>query len=203
MAEVVRFRGMDILQIQVAPDHIHSIPVEAIGSWAELLGLETVEEVITAMDHVRINGEPEPDWETGVNTWTEAYLALGEELDAEDAAILPETYSNGRPFVPAAEAEVMARAGIRGAENAKIHPRDRARIARERRVEVAARTREKLLGKGLDVPANQRAAGGPVIRPPQARKAFVDEATAALKGKGFDMSESRRKFKNGLRHIPR
>jgi hypothetical protein len=203
MAELVKYHGQEVLQIQIAPDHFHMIPMDAIASWGELLRLDTVEEVLTAMDQVRINGEPETDWETGENSWTEAYVALIEEVDAEDAAVDPETYKHGDPFVSGEEAELLQRAGVRRADTGqdKINPRDRVRMAKERREAVAASTREKLLGKGLDVPANARAAGGPKIRPPKEREAFVKDAAAALKG--FDLAESRRKFKNGLRVTPR
>jgi hypothetical protein len=204
MAELVKYHGQEVLQIQLAPDHFHMIPVDAIASWGELLGLETVEEVLTAMDQVRINGEPETNWETGENSWTEAYVALLEELDAEDAAVDPETYKHGDPFISGEEAVLLQRAGVRRADNGqdKINPRDRVKIAKERRASVQAATREKLLGKGLNVPPNARAAGkGPVIRPPKEREAFVKDAAAALTG--FDLAESRRKFKNGLRVTPR
>lgn len=56
--------------------HTRVIPVQALGSWAELLGMDDTGEVLAAIVHVQDHGEPDPDPETGENAWTPAYGAL-------------------------------------------------------------------------------------------------------------------------------
>jgi hypothetical protein len=201
-AKRVNVSGQEYLVIDIADFHQHIIPLDAIASWSELLGLETVEEVIAAMDYVRVNGEPEPDWETGRNCWSDAYEAMGEELNAEDSAVQPETYRHG-PFISAEEDTVLRSAGVRRGDGGrdKIHPRDRIRMAREKREEARARTREVLLGHDLDVPAGARAAGGAKIRPKPDRQKFVSEAAQAMKD--FDLADAKRRFRNTQRELPR
>ena len=64
----------------------HLIPVQAIASWSALLGTQDDEETIAAILHVRENGEPSTDPETGRNAWTSSYEQLEMELAAETAA---------------------------------------------------------------------------------------------------------------------
>lgn len=59
------------------PDMRHdAIPLAAIASWRTLLGIDSDEEAVAAILHVRDNGEPAPDPETGENAWTSAYNAI-------------------------------------------------------------------------------------------------------------------------------
>ena len=53
-----------------------AIPLAAIASWRTLLGIDSDEEAVAAILHVRDNGEPAPDPETGENAWTSAYNAI-------------------------------------------------------------------------------------------------------------------------------
>lgn len=62
--------------------HIRQIPLEALGSWAELLGIDSPSQVLDAIVHVQDHGEPEPDPDTGDNVWTGPYLALAEREQA-------------------------------------------------------------------------------------------------------------------------
>lgn len=73
---------------QVAPDGTearHIIPLAALASWAELLGIEDPGEVLDAIIFVAEHGEPEPDPVTGENAWTASYLALQDREQARAA----------------------------------------------------------------------------------------------------------------------
>lgn len=57
-------------------NRLRSIPVEALASWGELLGLDDPAETLAAIIHVQDHGEPDVDPVTGENSWTPAYEAL-------------------------------------------------------------------------------------------------------------------------------
>lgn len=63
----------------------HIIPLDALGSWSELLGIGDPGEVLDAIIHVAENGEPDPDPVTGENAWTASYLALQDREQARAA----------------------------------------------------------------------------------------------------------------------
>lgn len=68
-----------------ASERVHEIPLEAIASWSELLGIEDPGEALDAIRYVAEQGEPEADAATGENAWTPAYgaLAAREQARAE------------------------------------------------------------------------------------------------------------------------
>ena len=68
------------------PDMRHdAIPLAAIASWRTLLGIDSDEEAVAAILHVRDNGEPAPDPETGENAWTSAYTAIENAINTTTA----------------------------------------------------------------------------------------------------------------------
>lgn len=68
------------------PDMRHdAIPLAAIASWRTLLGIDSDEEAVAAILHVRDNGEPAPDPETGENAWTSAYNAIENAINTTTA----------------------------------------------------------------------------------------------------------------------
>lgn len=60
--------------------HNRLIPLTAVASWMELLGFTDPAVALNAIIHVQDNGEPECNYETGVNTWTGPYAGLTELL---------------------------------------------------------------------------------------------------------------------------
>lgn len=62
-----------------------AIPLAAIASWRTLLGIDSDEEAVAAILHVRDNGEPAPDPETGENAWTSAYNAIENAINTTTA----------------------------------------------------------------------------------------------------------------------
>lgn len=62
-----------------------AIPLAAIASWRTLLGIETDTEAVAAILHVRNNGEPDPDPETGETAWTSAYNAIEKAINTTTA----------------------------------------------------------------------------------------------------------------------
>lgn len=78
---------------------IHAIPVEALASWSELLGIEDPGEVLDAIMFVAEHGEPEPDPVTGENAWTGAYLAL-QDREQTRAATTYVAQAEGRAADP-------------------------------------------------------------------------------------------------------
>lgn len=64
------------ITIHVGESSIHVIPLTAIASWGELLGITDPGDILDAILHVAKHGEPDPDPETGENAWTPAYEAL-------------------------------------------------------------------------------------------------------------------------------
>lgn len=68
------------------PDMRHdAIPLAAIASWRTLLGIETDTEAVAAILHVRNNGEPDPDPQTGETAWTSAYNAIENAINTTTA----------------------------------------------------------------------------------------------------------------------
>lgn len=68
------------------PDMRHdAIPLAAIASWRTLLGIETDTEAVAAILHVRDNGEPDPDPQTGETAWTSAYNAIEKAINTTTA----------------------------------------------------------------------------------------------------------------------
>lgn len=68
------------------PDMRHdAIPLAAIASWRTLLGIETDTEAVAAILHVRSNGEPDPDPDTGETAWTSAYNAIENAINTTTA----------------------------------------------------------------------------------------------------------------------
>lgn len=66
----------------------HTMPLAAIASWRELLGIDDPVQVVEAILHVAEHGEPDADPETGENAWTETYHLLRmREQAREDAAL--------------------------------------------------------------------------------------------------------------------
>lgn len=64
------------------------IPLAAIASWRILLGIETDTEAVAAILHVRSNGEPDPDPDTGETAWTSAYNAIENVINAHTTTAL-------------------------------------------------------------------------------------------------------------------
>lgn len=62
-----------------------AIPLAAIASWRTLLGIETDTEAVAAILHVRNNGEPDPDPQTGETAWTSAYNAIEKAINTTTA----------------------------------------------------------------------------------------------------------------------
>lgn len=62
-----------------------AIPLAAIASWRTLLGIETDTEAVAAILHVRNNGEPDPDPQTGETAWTSAYNAIENAINTTTA----------------------------------------------------------------------------------------------------------------------
>lgn len=62
-----------------------AIPLAAIASWRTLLGIETDTEAVAAILHVRSNGEPDPDPQTGETAWTSAYNAIENAINTTTA----------------------------------------------------------------------------------------------------------------------
>lgn len=62
-----------------------AIPLAAIASWRILLGIETDTEAVAAILHVRSNGEPDPDPDTGETAWTSAYNAIEKAINTTTA----------------------------------------------------------------------------------------------------------------------
>lgn len=68
------------------PDMRHdAIPLAAIASWRTLLGIETDTEAVAAILHVRSNGEPDTDPDTGETAWTSAYNAIEKAINTTTA----------------------------------------------------------------------------------------------------------------------
>lgn len=65
-----------------------AIPLAAIASWRTLLGIETDIEAVAAILHVRSNGEPDTDPDTGENAWTSAYNAIETAINAHTTTAL-------------------------------------------------------------------------------------------------------------------
>lgn len=63
----------------------HLIPLEAVASWSELLGISDPAEVAAAVEYVATHGEPDPDPETQANVWTDAYQLLSHREQAREA----------------------------------------------------------------------------------------------------------------------
>lgn len=86
-AEII---GTTILVTTTEEDgkRINEVPLEAIASWGELLGITDVGEVLDAILHVAENGEPEADPVTGENVWTASYLALQEREQTAAAEVI-------------------------------------------------------------------------------------------------------------------
>lgn len=55
----------------ISPTEIHPIPLKAIASWSELLGITDVVDVADAIMRVSDDGEPDPDPVTGVYEWVD------------------------------------------------------------------------------------------------------------------------------------
>lgn len=71
------------------PDMRHdAIPLAAIASWRTLLGIETDTEAVAAILHVRDNGEPDPDPQTGETAWTSAYNAIEKAINTHATTAL-------------------------------------------------------------------------------------------------------------------
>lgn len=77
----------------------HSIPIAALASWSELLGIDDPGEVLDAIIHVAENGEPEPDPVTGENVWTASFYALQDREQAR-AATTYQAQDEGRANDP-------------------------------------------------------------------------------------------------------
>lgn len=80
---------------------IHQIPIMGLASHRELLGLDSDAETLKAIIHVRNNGEPASDAETGRNAWTSAYEqsekdALNALNQVRAAALHPAMDASGR-----------------------------------------------------------------------------------------------------------
>lgn len=67
---------------------INEIPLVALASWSELLGVTDPGEVLDAILYVAEHGEPDPDPVTGENAWTGAYLALVEREQTRAAEVI-------------------------------------------------------------------------------------------------------------------
>ena len=65
-----------------------AIPLAAIASWRTLLGIENDTEAVAAILHVRSNGEPDTDPDTGENAWTSAYNAIETAINAHTTTAL-------------------------------------------------------------------------------------------------------------------
>lgn len=65
-----------------------AIPLAAIASWRTLLGIENDIEAVAAILHVRSNGEPDTDPDTGENAWTSAYNAIETAINAHTTTAL-------------------------------------------------------------------------------------------------------------------
>lgn len=100
----------------------HLIPLAAIASWSALLGTADDEETIAAILHVRENGEPEPDPETGRNAWTPAYEQLEMERAASDATAAAEKAESAES-IAAAFALSRSRARASGALTGRAETR--------------------------------------------------------------------------------
>lgn len=71
------------------PDILYAsfIPVAALATYSELLGIEDPVEVLEALYQARNHEEPEPDPVTRENVWTDAYALLSKrEQERENAA---------------------------------------------------------------------------------------------------------------------
>ena len=64
------------------------IPLAALASWRELLGIDDAEELIEAFLHNIEHGSPEPDPETGENVFTVPYQVLRAREEAREAEAL-------------------------------------------------------------------------------------------------------------------
>lgn len=68
--------------------HVREIPLEAVASFAELLGYSCPWETIEAILHIQDHGEPDHDPVTGENAWTDGYKLLAYREKARDEAYL-------------------------------------------------------------------------------------------------------------------
>ena len=85
---------------------ISIIPLSAVASWGELLGMSD-SEALDAIIQVRGSGEPAPDPETGRNAWTDAY----EQIESEAASSAPRSgfpLSACRPWPPTSHRQTTA-----------------------------------------------------------------------------------------------
>ena len=65
-----------------------ALPLQAVATYRELLGIDDPAEVVEALLHMAEHGEPDPDPVTGKNTYTEPYQLLRlREQAREDAAL--------------------------------------------------------------------------------------------------------------------
>lgn len=74
-------RGSLVLR---GPGEIHEVPLEALATYAELLGYSCPYETLDALLHMSEHGEPEPDPETGENVWTDSYTLLAHRENARE-----------------------------------------------------------------------------------------------------------------------
>ena len=171
---------------------VHLIPLAAIASWSALLGTSDDEETIAAIMHVRENGEPAPDPETGRNAWTPAY----EQLEMEVAAA-------------AAAEEAEARASAQRISSAFARSRSKAASAGALNGREQTRSLLGLPSKGA-APAALSAAATEHDDSPGASRislaAPLAEAAAsaaeAVSGDGAqaEIASARERFLRGLRH---
>lgn len=68
--------GRYLIDLTSGGGDIHRVDEDAIASWSELLGLDDVIDVVEAILTVRLHGEPDPDPETGENSWTGGFTVL-------------------------------------------------------------------------------------------------------------------------------
>lgn len=96
---------------QGEPVQGREIPLEALSSWRELLGIDDPLEVVEAIMKVQDSGEPDPDPVTGKNVWTDAYQLIRRREEARaDAAVTVMTHQGTSHQVQVAAAQMAYRA---------------------------------------------------------------------------------------------
>lgn len=88
---------------------VRVIPVEALASWGELLGLKEPSEILSAIVYVQNNGEPPLD-ENGESVWAKSYraLALRETVKAQELKKAEEEGTASDPRSPALRGALAA-----------------------------------------------------------------------------------------------
>lgn len=173
-------------------DRIQEIPIDALGSYSELLGYSCPRETLEAILDVIEVEEPEPDPETGENVWTDSYtlLTYREQEREREAFQAVESGTAADPRTPQLRSTMAA-------TNAVHRPIDGGECALDR-CRRTARDRMGLAEPTKKAKASSRVMTFRAFSEPEEKTQFQEDLESVLGQVTPQIDDARRRFLHGL-----